>query len=71
MFDTPRPLLEIQQFMSCARLSSDKRPLGTHEILVTVRGRRRIEGRNKEWELFETVYCVDVPKLQSLRALNR
>lgn len=71
MFDTPRPLLEIQQFMSCARQSSDKRPLESHEILVTVRGRRRIEGRNKEWELFETVYCVDVPKLQSLRALNR
>ena len=71
MLDTPRPLLEIQQFMSCARVSSDKRPLESHEIMVTVRGRRRVEGRSKEWELFETVYCVDLPKLKSLRALNR
>lgn len=71
MFDTPRPLLEIQQFMSCARQSCDKRPLASHEIMVSVRGRRRVEGRTKEWELFETVYCVDIPKLQSLRALNR
>lgn len=71
MLDTPRPLLEIQQFMSCSRLSNDKRPLESHEIMVTVRGRRRVEGRSKEWELFETAYCVDVPKLQSLRAMNR
>lgn len=70
MIETPRPLLEIQQFLSCARISSEKRPLGSHEIMVTVRGRRRVEGRSKESELFETVYCVDIPKLQSLRALN-
>lgn len=71
MFDTPRPLLEYQQLMSCARISSDKRPLESHEIMVTVRGRRLVEGRSREWELFETVYCVDIPRLQSLRALNR
>ena len=71
MFETPRPLLEIQQFMSCARLSSDKRPLESHEIMVCVRGRRRVEGRKKETELFEATYCVDVEKLRSLRALNR
>lgn len=71
MIETPRPLLEIQQFLSCARISCEKRPLGSHEIMVTVRGRRRVEGRSKESELFETVYCVDIPKLQSLRALNR
>lgn len=71
MIETPRPLLEYQQLLSCARISSEKRPLGPHEIMVTIRGRRRVEGRSKESELFETVYCVDIPKLQSLRALNR
>lgn len=71
MFETPRPLLEIQQLFSCSRQSSDERPLESHEAMVTVRGRRRVEGRNKEWEFFETVYCVDIPKLQSLRARNR
>ncbi|MFB0965358.1 MAG: hypothetical protein QMC36_06845 [Patescibacteria group bacterium] len=57
--------------MSCARLSSDKRPLESHEIMVSVRGRRRVEGRTKEAELFETTYCVDIGKLKSLRATNR
>lgn len=71
MFETPRPLLEIQQFMSCARISSDKRPLESHEILVTVRGRRRVEGTKKETELFESSYCVDIAKLKSLRATSR
>lgn len=67
MFDTPQPSLEIQQFFSCAREIGQKKPPADYEVLVTVRGRRRTEGRTKESELFETTYCVDVSRLAALR----
>lgn len=67
MAEAPPGLLEIRQFQSCARIADDKNPAKSGEIPVTVRGRRRIEGR-RESETFEVTYLVDIPRLQSLRA---
>lgn len=67
MFATPRPLLEIRQLFSCARLGSEERPPRPGEIMVTVRGRRRQEN-GRDAELFEETYFVDFVRLSSLRA---
>lgn len=69
MFKTPVPLLEVQQLLSCSRILDDDRQLSRGEYPMTVRGRRRIEGR-RESEFFETHYVVDIEKLKSVRKSN-
>ncbi len=68
MFKTPTPLLEVQQLLSCSRIHDDRK-LSNGEYPITIRGRRRIEGR-RENEFFETHYVVDIERLKSLRKNN-
>lgn len=78
MFQTPEPLLAINQLKSCSRvydakaLDNDGKPKGPglNETTVTIRGRRRVEGRTKELETFEITYLVDLDRLRSLRGIK-
>lgn len=69
MFKTPKALFEVQQLLACSKPCNNDRPLLSSEKLLTIRGRRRIEGR-REGELFETSYVLDIKRLRETREIN-
>lgn len=69
MFKTPKALFEVQQLLSCSRIRNNDRPLSSSEKPLTIRGRRRAEGR-REGELFETSYALDMKKLRETRKIS-
>lgn len=71
MFDTPKPLLLLNQMFSCSRISGDEMDKNKHEEPVIVRGRRRSDGTGRPQEIYEITYLVDIPRLRRVRAEMR